>query len=194
MPFAIKAEVKGVEEAIEALAQIKRSIANRILRTAMRKAAKPIWDAAKSNVAVETGLLKKSLFAKVKTYPSGVTVAVVGPRKGFKMAATKGVRKAGSATAKRFAKSQGRNPTKYAHLVEGGTKPHALGSGSRLTLGRKSYTRAGPQSGRRHPGARAQPFLKPAMDANVGQAKEIIIATINAELAKECVRVRSKRW
>ncbi len=58
------------------------------------------------------------------------------------------------------------NPTRIAHLVEKGTQPHQIVS-------------------RRHPGARRQPFLNPALDQNLGQVKSAIAAKMASEIAAE---------
>ena len=61
--------------------------------------------AAKREVPVDTGLLKKSIGKKVKTYrQDGVVWVAVGPRSGFEEHIDGVVVK---------------NPVKYAHLVEG---------------------------------------------------------------------------
>jgi hypothetical protein len=56
------------------------------------------------------------------------------------------------------------DPSKIAHLVELGTRPHSLSSGSKLRrgLGGVLQRAAASMGGKLHPGARAQPALIPA--------------------------------
>ena len=76
-----------------------------MLGKSLRAAAKPMIKAARSKVPVESGTLKKSLGTKIKKYKSdNVTVAIIGPRKGYS------------------AEYQGKKrvPYNYAHLVHDG--------------------------------------------------------------------------
>jgi len=113
---------------------LKKSVRNTILRQAMRKATAIVVKAAKSKVPTRTGLLKKSIGAKVKMYKSGEVVGIVGPRSGFKKkvvllgrrGAILGTKKAGKLLAA-GGKEAMQNPTRYAHLVEDGSRhasPH----------------------------------------------------------------------
>ena len=54
----------------------------------------------------------------------------------------------------------------HAHLVEFGVNPHRVGKGS------NSRTLFGKQRGRLHPGAEAQPFMRPAFDNKKNEAVE----------------------
>lgn len=58
------------------------------------------------------------------------------------------------------------NPSRVAHLVEKGAQPHQIVS-------------------RRHPGARKQPFLNPALDQNIGQIKATMASKMAADIAAE---------
>ena len=62
----------------------------------------------------ESGLLRKSIAKKVKTYAtSGTVVAVIGPRAGFGKVVV---------VDKKTGRTQYRDPLHYSHLVEFGTK------------------------------------------------------------------------
>lgn len=132
---------------LRALDGLDKRLRKKGLRAAVFAASKPVLDQAKAGAkrVQETGNLWKSLGRKAKVYPSGVAVAVVGPRTNFRFQYSLPGR----------LKPVTRWAAKYAHLVEGGARPHAVGRGS--SLRRRS------QSGRAHPGARAQPFLGPAV-------------------------------
>jgi HK97 gp10 family phage protein len=80
-------------------------VQRRVLRQAVNAAGTPVAKAAKSKAAKESGLLKKSLGKKLKTYPERMTVVgIIGPRT--------------NVTGEHNGKK--RWPAKYAHLVEKG--------------------------------------------------------------------------
>src|SRR5262249_13600056 len=88
-------------------------VRKKVLRKAINEASKIVLKAAKANVPRASGLLKKSLGRKVKVYrASGTVVAIIGPRTGFKQDVHRDGRKVAVLA----------NPTKYAHLVERGTR------------------------------------------------------------------------
>lgn len=169
MGFAISAGV-NLADLLADLEGLKKALRNRILKRAIGAGTKLILREAKARAPRETGLLRKSLGRKVKVYRnSGTVVGIVGPRAGFKETVTR---------------SRGRwlpgpvvsDPIRYAHLVELGTRPHALGKGSNLRKGR--------QSGHTHPGAAARPFLRPAVQALGTQVRAAIAREVAAGLAK----------
>lgn len=91
------------------LARTFRTLGERVqrkhLRAAVNAASTPVNKAAKAKAAKESGLLKKSLGKKVKTYPERMTVVgIIGPRTNV----------VGEYQGKK------RWPAKYAHLVEKG--------------------------------------------------------------------------
>ena len=93
----------GERELIAALKKLPNNVFKRVVVGASRKAMRPVITAARAAAPVDTGLLKKSIGAKVKVYPrKGNIVSMVGARGGFKDKDTK------------------QNPAIYAHLVEGG--------------------------------------------------------------------------
>jgi HK97 gp10 family phage protein len=58
------------------------------------------------------------------------------------------------------------NPSRIAHLAEHGARPHVIRS-------------------RRHPGARPQPWLNPALERNLGQVKSTMASKMATEIAQE---------
>jgi hypothetical protein len=93
---------------------------NRVMRKVMNAAAAPVLKAMKAKAPTKRaqpvagyrgGQTKKSLGKKVKTYPTGTTVAIVGPRFGFRT--TVGGR--------------AHDPRMIAHLIDRGTK-HSAGT------------------------------------------------------------------
>ena len=87
---------------------------NRIVRPAVSAAATKINKKAKSLAVEETGLLKKSIGIRRFT-KRGAIFAVVGPRHGFKQDVQRTAPSGEIVTVTS-------DPTKYAHLVEFGTK------------------------------------------------------------------------
>ena len=85
-----------------------QAVRNRVVRRPMSGALTPINRAAKANVPVRRGFLKKAIGKKVKTYPGGVWGGV-GPRTGgqFEHVDERGRRHV---------------PANYSHLVEFGTE------------------------------------------------------------------------
>lgn len=122
-----------------------------------------------------SGALRQSLGTKAVKGTRGSTVAL----------AVVGARKKVVKTLSRGNKSVRVVPAFYAHLVEKGTRPHAIGKGSKL--GRKGKA-SGPQAGGMHPGAKAQPFLVPAWESNrsraAEEAKKVLADEIQKAIAK----------
>lgn len=109
-------ELTGLKDVLGRLAQFqKQGTRSRILRPALQAATKPMLDLARSTVRIRTGVLRKSLARKTKTYrKNGVVVVIIGPRKGFKKLAT--IKRGRNKGKKIYA-----DPIRYAHLVEFGT-------------------------------------------------------------------------
>lgn len=110
MAFTIRSKVTGLEPLLRALDAAGKNLKKKGTRKAVGAAGKIILKAAKSRVRRVSGLLARSLGRKVKVYRgSGVAVAIVGPRKGYKQEVVRDGRIATS------------DPIRYAHLVERGT-------------------------------------------------------------------------
>lgn len=145
--------VEGGKELIAALDRLEKNVAKKALRKGVTKGAQALAKDAKSRAPTRTKIMKKAIGSKIKVYGSGIVDAVVGPRRGFKK--DKQTKKR---VMTRFARIVGKkkngkviyqNPTKYTHLVEFGTKH-----------------------------SRAQPFLRPALEA----AKATFIPTVAKEV------------
>lgn len=187
MAYGIKVKLEGLEDVLKRLGTVRKAVQGRIVRKALEKATKPILSAAKAKAPKgATGLLRKSLGRKAKTYRrSGTSMIILGPRTGFAKQGKKG--KKITALGKKF-RAAGVNPSKYAHLVEKGTKPHSLGKGSQLRT-RRTLTALligrSIQHGAGHPGTKAQPFLAPAWAGQKAQAEETIRSEIEAGILAE---------
>lgn len=162
MAFAIKARLDGAEEAIRSLDGLSRTLRNQILRKAINAASKVVLDAARKLVPVETGMLKKSLAVRIQTYRStGTVVGVIGPRTGYKKTRQGKV----LTSFGRKIKSTGRNPSKYAHLIEFG---HNIARPKGKLVG---Y-------------ARARAFLRPAFDQNKAAIEKLLTERVAEEIEK----------
>ncbi len=153
----------GVTAAKASLQQVMASTKDRGIRKFARAQVKAAQREASS------GQLWRSIGFVVKTYKGGViTVGIVGARGGF------GITFHGKP----------RDPVYYAHLVEGGTKPHALGKGSSR---RKSK-----QHGNMHPGTKPRPFLRPAWDATESEVQDVITAEMQRGIEKAMAKHMSR--
>ena len=179
--------LEGLEDLKLRLNSLPIALRNRIVRKAVTKGARIILKSAQSKVVERTGQLRKSLGVKVKTYraapfagantknAAGTTVAIIGARKGFDI----------EVNGKKV------NPTRYAHLVEFGTRPHALGEFSKLAA--KVGVVGGYQHGRMHKGAEAKPFLRPAYDESKAAAMRAIVNGIKEGLFRHVAQFRNRR-
>ena len=166
-------KLDGARELVAALKQVDEKVRNRVIRGAVRKAAKPMRARAEQLAPEATGLLRLSMAIRTKLYRrTGVAVAVVGARA-----------EATNKEAKALRAWIGRrvNPANYAHLVEFGTAPHAI----------KRPGGGGPKI--RHPGARPQPFMLPAYTATWRRMFRDLAAFTWAGLEKEARKARKAR-
>lgn len=150
------------------LSSLSRAIRSRILRKAMRAGAKIVHAQLKRNAPRRLGALRASIAIRIKTKRrGGVTYAVIGPKRRFK--------------GRKGSKIAGKNvlPTKYAHLVEKGTKPHSL---------RKRGSADG-AVGKMHPGARPKPFISPAWEST----RDAAVAAIRSAIEDGIAKVLAKR-
>lgn len=163
MPFGISGKLDGMKQSLASLAGLGRTVRNQILRKALDKATQPMLKRAKQLAPRgPTGLLRKSLGRKIKTYRrSGVVVAILGPRKGFR----------------KVVNGKPVDPVRYAHLVELGRGAVAVKKARILSSGTKVF-------GRRVRPAPAKPFLKPAFQQGKKAAEAIIIGIIWNEVRK----------
>jgi HK97 gp10 family phage protein len=150
------AQVKlaGLKAVLDSLADLNRTVRNKILRAAINDGSRPILDNMKARAPVgDTGQFRRSLGRRVRTYrQSGVVVVVIGPRKGFRVVTQRGT------------KLVPHDPAKIAHLLEFG---HVI------VRGGKAVGHAPPY-----------PTIGPAMEEEKGAATQAIGDRIAAELAK----------
>lgn len=151
MGFKLKEQIKGAEQAFAQLEGLGKKAVKKAVRKAASLAGKLVNKAAKAKAPRELGLLKKSIAQKVKVYANtGKAVAIVGPRKGFRVPATRARGKWNPSAVKPDGYA---DPVKYAHLVEKGHGPAKKRRG-KLRGGNK--------------GAAPRPFLRPALESQRG--------------------------
>src|SRR5262245_9956684 len=172
MGFAIKGELQGLSGVLQALERLKQGARNRILRKALTQAARPMTKDARARAPRESGLLKKSIGSVTRTDKKGFVLVVIGPRTGFKrevkIKKTRVFRQRGSRTVFVAKPTPDqlvmlRNPVKYAHLVELGTRFR-----------------------------RARPFLRPAFTSNEKGALNTIARIAWDEIARLAAKSAGK--
>lgn len=168
MAFGVTFKLEGFQDVMRRMRSLQKKARGRLLRKAVTAASRLILRAAKAKVSRRTGLLRKSLGIKVKTYRrSGVVVGVIGPRSGFKRQVTL---PDGSQELE--------NPTVIAHLVEKGRRAVAVKTKKVLATGKTIF-------GRQVRAVPARPFMRPAFDSNKAAAEALIRDTIRQGLEEK---------
>lgn len=187
--FAVKLE--GEKELLQALRELPDNVSKRIMRRAIVRASEPILQAAKNNVPVRTGALKKALDTKFKFYKKSKTwVAIIGARTDVEF-----IVQAKDSEGKPIGKPQKIKPSKYMHLAEYGTAPHALGKDSERILSssrKRGGTTPGKQGGRMHPGTTGSAFMRKAYAANQSEASRIIEEELRGGIEREAKRTAQR--
>ncbi len=152
-------KVKGLAELHRFLQQLPAKMEKNVLQGALRAGAKVIADEAKLRVPKKTGRLRDSIRISARSQRGTVTATI---------------RAGGRDSRKRVVKSAtGRTKVQYdqafyATWVEFGTKAHRIKArGKGMYFGGSWYKSV------KHPGARPQPFMRPALD---GKARDATVA------------------
>lgn len=110
MSSLIDVQHTGIPEIRKRMKGVPLRIVKQVLRPSVRAAASPVTKEARKEIdrhsLIETGALRRSIGVKVKTYRNRAVWAGIGPRKGFNL----------------MYRGKNRDPRKYAHLLEKGTK------------------------------------------------------------------------
>jgi HK97 gp10 family phage protein len=154
--ISMELDQKEMQQLRANLEAMKDSVARKLSAEAVEIAAAPILADATQRAPSRTGVLKRSMGMKL-TKRRGFASAIIGPRSRYYEDVTFHHRDGSSVTRKV-------KPSKYAHLVELGSKSHKIPAPKHGLLKVFGVTIAG---GVDHPGTQAQPFLRPAFDANV---------------------------
>ncbi len=151
---------------VEALSALDRRIGLYAIKDAVRRASRYVAREIKANITSNrSGVLRKSIGAKVKQTRSGTCYAKIGPRRGFEVELVrlgKGprkLRKREQPMAKYLGlKTYKVSPTRYAHLVE---------------LGHGGWAPAKPH-----------PFIDPAVQRTKATVEQILTHDLTAAIEK----------
>ncbi len=165
----ITAKVHGIDELDAALTELPKSVANAVLRTALKKAGQPVADLAGALAGTHqgTGAFAKSFLVH--------TVLTKGQKRAKKL------RGDAKQQATVFVGSKDRK----AHLIEFGTGPHELIATNKKVLASADAVFGVAAS---HPGTKAIPTLRPAWDA----LRESVLSTIGQEMWKAIEKARKR--
>lgn len=169
------ARFKAVDDAVqEALKDLKRGVANRVLKEALAKVARRATRTAKGRLTKSrTGQLGKSLGVKYKAGKGGKAFSfVVAPRKGFKAVS-------GAGPDRRV------DPRQYAHLVEKGRKEVR-------PVEKKAMAADGVLYGRRAKRVEPTPFVGPAFDELKATAPAFLKTEIPAGIQRIADKYKAK--
>lgn len=161
----IDAKVEGINEMMAVLKGLRPAVQRRVLRPALAIEGRNVARAAKALVPVRLGQLKKAQGSKLKTYENGTVIAIVGAQR-KKYVTYIGGKKI--------------DPSKYDHLVHGGTQPHFIAA---RTIVRTKVT----LPGQFHPGTKPFPYLKIASANTMAGAGQRISARMSQEIKKLAV-------
>ncbi len=152
--FQVSMKLEGLGAAVLKTGRLSKKIKNDALRKGMRAAGAVFSKELKKAAPRDTGLLKRGMTHKVKTYRKAI-VAISGARR-------------------RKDPKTGRNAANYLHLVEDGTKPHTIpGVTLRDKSGRVLFSGTV-----QHPGARARRFVETVHRQNRAAATKALSAKV----------------
>lgn len=164
MSITMQAAIPNMAQARAALKELGDKTERRIVRTAIRKAGNLV--AADARKRVKASARRGSRIGKAIS----VHVSVTNTRESAKV----GIKQRAGA--------------RHAHLLERGTAPHDIrprARGGKQVMAWKGRAIYGKKV--RHPGARARPFLRPALEQNHAAIADIFAA----ELARQVEKARA---
>lgn len=126
-----------------------------IMGPALEAASVPIARATMDLAPVETGALRASIVVKVQKYKDGGAVSIIGVNR-------------------RYRSSDGRKPSKYAHLVELGHVQVDPEKGTTLRKG----------TAKRIGFVHSRPFIRPGFFAGQAEARTILQREVNNRLTQ----------
>lgn len=169
---ALERDVPGLAELNRFLETFPTNLATKVLRGALRAAQKPIADAAKAGAPVAVpGFENRSQWgAKPGSLRDSVKIYTGLDKKSGRVIATL---RAGNKVA--F----------YARFVEFGTAAHIIRAKNHGALQFNGHEAAYVH----HPGSRANPFMRIAIDANVQKGIDAFVGYLRARISKELDRL-----
>lgn len=177
----MRLRLTGDDELIGRLQALDKA-GSRIARRAIQIAAQPVIDEAEKRARPISKTIAEAITVDVKTKKRGAYHVVrIGPMEADTGKTVKA--KLNPITGR--VKARWHNPAKTGHLLELGTKPHRIRIYGRIRI--------------QHPGAKAYPYLGPALEAQEGEAQDVFFAEawqgIRRELskrAKKAARIEKK--
>lgn len=178
MPKVVGTVVLGLKDVMDKLNKLPDQIANRAVKRALYSGGGVIRDEARGRVPIRTGALRKSIVVEGSKAPARhqLAVKVTIARKAFRMMG-ENLKLQKRKPGERAYRKGDIYPRNYAHLVEWGTKPHALGKGSR-----RRYAIVGMQTGPWHPGSAPKPYLRPAFETKRAEAVQVIADRLRRDI------------
>lgn len=171
-----KFSIGGLDEIRATLKRLPIETQTKVLAVAVKRAAKPLVDAAKALAPSVTGALRQSIIAIVKKSKRGGSYAAVGPARGYY--------KSGAKLGKGADRRGSNSPAHYAYLVEFG---HQVGT-RKTKAARKSKGRASPlASGGKFIAPRA--FMRPALLATQSEIASEMALGIAKGLEQSLARI-----
>jgi len=164
----------GEKELRHFLKDLPKRVIKKGLKLAVNSGATPIVRETRRNAPVVSGLMKKSVRKKIKSYPTGNAIAIIGADRSIQ----------GTYRGKK------RVPANYWHLVLGGVQPHATGEGSQVN--RSDRNNRASQSGRIHPGFKGRNILADAVTKTASQVKSIMEKKLKEVIAREAAKLAKK--
>lgn len=162
--------VTGDKDLLKKFANVQRRVQTKAIDKANSKAIRPVVTAAKRGARASSNTIAKGIGMRKKRYQKGaIQVAVAGVRNLASVASDRPKVHfvTGGWSYRRH------DPRHTAHLVEKGTKPHAI------VIPRFKMVV-------RHPGTKAKPFLEPAFVSNVSTMTRIHADVLGAEIVRAC--------
>lgn len=201
MSLTLTADSISIRRAVLNLQSLPAKVRNRHMKIAMSAAGGVVARQAIANLPKATGLLRKSIKVKAVVPDASYNVkhhgkpayAIVGPTRRVVGPVIRGkdgkAKKLSDKKAFKYVMGGGkvetRSPSRYAHLIERGTKPHVIKSktGKLLSSGSRVFGRSV-----NHPGTKGTSFLSRALfgtrSASLAAMQRKLTEGINTEAAK----------
>ena len=153
MSSMIKFKMTGLAELDKAVKTLPEKIQKRVLVGALRAGGRVIAKQAKARVPIKFGRLKKNIAVIAGKFERGTAIVYVHTKP----------------------------KAWYSHMIEFGTKPHAVA--------KKSNTSSGKQTGKMHPGGKAHPYMRPAFDTTHKEVLDAIGQKLADGIIKEVAKL-----
>jgi hypothetical protein len=176
MAWTFKGRLVGVEAAAKDLRRFTVAVQKKVLKKAITRGSQIVYKAARRVVPVDSKLLRKSLFYRVRVYRnSGVVMSFIGPRYGFS----------------KDVLGRPRNPVRYAHIIHNGRKmvvPKKAGGWLKWPVVGGKFVHA-----KKSKAVAANPFLRRTFSGTKRQVEFAMIREIHLGIMAEQRRLAALR-